>query len=212
MAMTPALAEATPVDVEPEAAPATDGATRRVRRRWALRASRQVAESVAVIWSVVTITFLVTRVFAPDPTALFLGVTGNGFATPAAAAAAKAQVQANLGLDTPILSQYVHFLNQVLHGDLGTSFVTGRPVTADLASRFPGHRRAGRLRPDRRRHLRRARRSAVGRAWGMVRPGGPLRHRRGVAMPQFWVGLMLLWLFSTKLHLAPGPLAGCRWA
>jgi ABC-type dipeptide/oligopeptide/nickel transport system permease component len=205
MALTPALADGIPVEIEPDGPAATDKPAGRRRGRWGLRAGRQGAESIGVIWAVVTITFLVTRVFAPDPTALFLGASGNGFATPGAAAAAKAQVQATLGLDTPILSQYGRFLGQVLHGDLGTSFVTGRAVTADLAARFPATAELA------------VYALIVGVTFGVllgvlsaVRGGWFDRVARlttvgAIAMPQFWIGLMLLWLFSTKLHLAPGP-------
>ena len=72
----------------------------RVVPRRALRVLKRLLASVAVILSVVTVTFLVTRVFAPDPTNLFLGPSGNGFASAAAEAAEKAKVKASLGLNT----------------------------------------------------------------------------------------------------------------
>ena len=171
------------------------------------RAVQQLLGSTAVIFCVVTFTFLVTRVFAPDPTALFLSPAGNGFVSPAAAAAEKAKVQASLGLGKPIPVEYYRFLDQLVHGNLGTSFETGRPVTADLLARLPATLElavyalvCG---------------VTVGIVAGViaaVRREGIIDHVvrfftiGGLSLPQFWVGLMLLWVFFTELHVAPGPI------
>lgn len=48
-----------------------------------------------------------------------------------------AQVRENMGLDKPIFVQYGLFLVDAVRGDLGDSIVTGRPVTTELAERFP---------------------------------------------------------------------------
>ena len=48
-----------------------------------------------------------------------------------------AQVRENMGLDKPIFVQYGLFLADAVRGDLGDSIVTGRPVTTELAERFP---------------------------------------------------------------------------
>lgn len=172
-----------------------------------LRAGRRLGGSLAVILSVVTVTFLVTRVFAPDPTDLFLGPSGNGFSSAAAAAASKAKVRASLGLNDSIPQQYLRFLDQLVHGNLGRSFESGRPVTHDLLSRLPATAElavyalilgvsAGVL---------------IG-VLSAVKQGGVFdRISRflnigALALPQFWIGLMLLWIFYTKLHAVPGPI------
>src|SRR4051794_8567922 len=173
----------------------------------ARRVLTPLAGSLAVVLGVLTVTFLVTRVFAADPTSLFLGAAGNGYASAAAQAEARAKVRADLGLDTSLPHQYAHFLNQMVHGDLGVSFQTGRAVTADLQSRLPATAELavyallfgvslgialGVLSAVRRDGLfdRVARFATVG----------------SLALPQFWIGLMLLWIFYTQLHLAPGPI------
>lgn len=171
-----------------------------------LRIARGLGGAFAVILAVLTVTFLVTRVFAPDPTNLFLGAAGNGFGSPEEAAAAREKVRVNLGLDGSLWHQYTAFLSQVAHGDLGTSFQTGRPVTSDLMDKLPATAELALYS------------LALGLFVGIV--GGvaaAVRHERAVdrggrflaigfmAMPQFWVGLMLLWLFYTQLHLLPGP-------
>jgi ABC-type dipeptide/oligopeptide/nickel transport system permease component len=186
------------------------GAPRRVDRAHAaalaLAAARRIAGAVSVIFSVVTVTFVVTRVFAPDPTSLYLGAAGNGFASPEAEAVARAKVQKSLGLDGSLLHQYGRYLSHVVRGDLGNSFTTGRSVTSDLISRFPATAELA------------VYSLILGLSVGII--GGVLaavRHERWfdrisrffaigfMAMPQFWIGLMLLWLFFTQLHMTPGP-------
>jgi peptide/nickel transport system permease protein len=48
-----------------------------------------------------------------------------------------AQTRRELGLDDPISVQYVHYVGHLLHGDLGTSYRTRRPVGTDLATFLP---------------------------------------------------------------------------
>ena len=173
----------------------------------ALSAARRVVGGLIVILCVITVTFLVTRVFAPDPTNLFLGGSGNGFASAAAEAAARVRVRASLGLDRPLVEQYVSFLGQVVRGDLGTSFQTGQSVRGDLFTRLPATAELA------------VYALLVGVTLGIavgvlaaVRPGGWFdRVARfltigAIAMPQFWIGLMLLWLFSVKWQVLPGPI------
>jgi peptide/nickel transport system permease protein len=206
------MALTTTLENAPPAPPGPDHDDLRPARRGSLPtgltgAARRVGGSAAVILSVVTVTFLVTRVFAPDPTNLFLGASGNGFSSAAAAAAAREQVRSKLGLSDPIPEQYVHFLNQLLHGDLGTSFETGRPVTHDLLSKLPATAELA------------VYSLLIGVTLGVlvgvltaVNQGGALDkvarflNIGALALPQFWIGLMLLWVFYTKLHLVPGPI------
>lgn len=199
----------TPTVADPLAS-ARAARSRAGRGAWAmlrpLRAVRRLIGAASVILGVLTVTFLVTRVFAPDPTSLFLGAAGNGFGSPEEAAAAREKVRVDLGLDGSLLHQYQRFLSQTLHGDLGTSFQTGRPVTTDLLDKLPATAELA------------VYSLALGLFVGIV--GGVMaavRHERlldragrfvaigFMAMPQFWVGLMLLWVGYTQLHLFPGP-------
>jgi peptide/nickel transport system permease protein len=173
----------------------------------AWRLLRRLVGALAAVLSVLTVTFLVTRIFAPDPTSLFLAAAGNGYTSAEAQAQARAQVRAELGLDTSLPHQYAHFLNQMLHGDLGVSFQTGRPVIDDMLDRLPATAElavyalllgviSG---------------IAVGVVCAVRQDGLFDRVARfltvgSLALPQFWIGLMLLWVFYTNLHLAPGPI------
>ena len=47
------------------------------------------------------------------------------------------QVRVQLGLDKPLWTQYVSYLNRLAHGDLGKSFRTGDPVSKEIFSRYP---------------------------------------------------------------------------
>jgi peptide/nickel transport system permease protein len=82
---------------------------------------------VVVMLLVMTATFLITRVAPGDPAAVMLG--------PNATAADIAILRTQLGLDKPLVIQYVSYLGDALHGDLGRSIFLDRPVTQALAER-----------------------------------------------------------------------------
>ena len=80
-----------------------------------------------VVFLVLTIAFVIVRLAPGDPAALMLGPD----ATPEDAA----ELRARLGLDRPILVQYLGFLGRAVQGDLGTSLYFDLPVTQVLAHR-----------------------------------------------------------------------------
>jgi peptide/nickel transport system permease protein len=82
---------------------------------------------LAVMFVVVTIVFIIVRVAPGDPAAVMLGPD----ATPQDIAA----LRARLGLDQPLVVQYVLFLGQLAQGDLGESIFLNRPVLTALAER-----------------------------------------------------------------------------
>jgi peptide/nickel transport system permease protein len=206
MSLTPTLGDAAPATSSLDLAPEP---RRRPRRSLglALFLLRRLGGALAVVLSVVTFTFLVTRVFTPDPTNLFLGASGNGFASAEAQAEAAEKVRASLGLDRSIPEQYVRFLGQLVRGDLGQSFDTGRPVTHDLLTRLPATAELA------------VYSLLVGITLGVVVGVLSAVYRGGLfdrvsrfltigalAVPQFWIGLMLLWIFYTELRVLPGPI------
>ena len=82
---------------------------------------------VVVVFLVLTIAFIIVRLAPGDPAALMLGPD----ATPADAAA----LRARLGLDQPIIIQYLAFIVHAAQGDLGQSIFFHRPVLEVLAGR-----------------------------------------------------------------------------
>jgi peptide/nickel transport system permease protein len=82
---------------------------------------------LAVMFTVVTIVFIIVRIAPGDPAAVMLG--------PDATAQDITQLRARLGLDQPLLVQYALFLGQLIRGDLGESIFLNRPVLSALADR-----------------------------------------------------------------------------
>src|SRR5918994_5618605 len=88
---------------------------------------QRVLGMLAVMFVVVTIVFVIVRVAPGDPAAVMLG--------PDATAADIATLREKLGLDRPLILQYLYFLGQLLRGDLGQSIFLNMPVLSALADR-----------------------------------------------------------------------------
>ena len=90
---------------------------------------RRLAAAVALVWLVLTLTFLLVRAAPGDPAALLV--------PPSATTADAARLRSELGLDAPLAVQYARWAGATLRGDLGESFALRRPVTAVLADALP---------------------------------------------------------------------------
>jgi len=89
--------------------------------------ARRLVFMVFVLWGVTLITFFLSRVAPGDPARLIAGPRAN--------AAALEHIRQIYGLDQPLVQQYVTYMGDLLHGDLGTSFVTRQPVRSRRSSR-----------------------------------------------------------------------------
>lgn len=90
---------------------------------------RRILWTIPTIFLVITGIFFVLRILPSDPASAILGEN----ATPQALKALREQ----LGLNDPILVQYLHFLEGIVKGDFGKSLTTGRPVAEQIISLLP---------------------------------------------------------------------------
>ena len=90
---------------------------------------RRLLSSIFVLIGVSIITFSVARVIPSNAAAMYIG--------PKARPEDIARVTVKLGLDKPLPVQYLVYMGELLHGDLGTSIGTKRPVLLELSTRLP---------------------------------------------------------------------------
>ncbi len=88
--------------------------------------STRLADLVLVLFGVSVIVFLMIRLIPGDAVAIMLGA--NTEVTPERIA----EMRGRIGLDKPIVEQYLAWAGGLLHGDLGTSLWTGRPVAGEI--------------------------------------------------------------------------------
>ncbi|WP_425052818.1 ABC transporter permease [Psychromarinibacter sp. S121] len=93
---------------------------------------KRFGSSVLLVFLIVTLVFLGLRLVPGDPATVLLS-QGGVAVTPEAAAGLRRQ----LGLDQPILTQYVQSITAMLQGDLGVSMQDGASVAEQIARRLP---------------------------------------------------------------------------
>jgi peptide/nickel transport system permease protein len=158
--------------------------------------TRRLFIGIAIVVGVVTLTFFLLRLAPGDPVEQLLGPT----ATPE-------QIEAQrqlLGFDRPLVVQYVTWLGRFAQGDWGNSVVSGRPVRAMLGEAWPATALLVTL------SLFAS--YLLGIAVGVIQAG---TRRRSLdtalsvttvtlfAMPGYWLGLMLVMVFTYWLGILP---------
>lgn len=157
---------------------------------------KRLAMAIPVIWGIVTIVFVLMRVFSANPAYLMLGQR--------ATADRVAEVTTYLGLDQPIWKQYIIYMKQLFQGDLGTSLFSNQPVMKELLERLPATIELALFSV--------LIASVVGIALGVIcavkqnsfidricQVGGLV----GISLPRFWLGLMLIIAFAVNLKILP---------
>lgn len=157
---------------------------------------RRLIGAIPVLFGLSIILFAFIHMLPGDPAATILGQ----HARPELVAA----MRARLGLDLPLWQQYLNYLTDLSHGNLGNSFVNNRPVLGDFLVRFPGTIELTL--------------AAMAYAVGLGIPLGRFaaRHAQtwsdgmvtvvslvGISIPIFVLGLTLQYIFSVLLHWLP---------
>jgi len=159
---------------------------------------RRLCLMIFVLFGVLVITFLVSHVIPADPVAAALGSQAPAYLIE--------KVRHEWGLDLPLHEQFINYMWNVLHGDLGKSIRTDKPVAEDLLRYFPATIELST--------------AAIILAIVLSIPLGIISAVRrnklsdhitrvfsifGISMPVFWLGLLLLAALYFKLGLMPSP-------
>lgn len=156
----------------------------------------RLALLVPTLLGVLVVTFLLLYVAPGDPVQAMVGERADPETL--------ARLRAQLRLDDPLHQQFGHYVKGVLSGDLGTSYITRRPILSDLLQRFPATLRlagAAML-------FAAVTGIAIG-IYGAWRPGGwadriaTFGAYLGVSFPVYWVGLILILIFAVNLRWLP---------
>jgi peptide/nickel transport system permease protein len=158
--------------------------------------TQRLAGAVLVVFGVISIVFLLIHLIPGDPVEIMLGE--------AASATDREALRVALGLDQPVMLQFTHYLQGLLQLDLGTSLQSRRPVTDLLWERLP----ATLLLASVTLAITLAMALPLG-VFAAVRRGsrwddGAMAFSMlGVSIPNFWLGPLLILVFSLWLGWFP---------
>ena len=157
---------------------------------------RRVLQALPVLWGAATLVFFLLHAVPGDPIDLMIGESAQP--------ANKAAIRASLNLDQPLLVQYGRFWKGIITGDLGNSILSHRPVSAMIGERFPATAALAGV--------------AFIAAILIAIPLGVISAAKqgswldqllllfstfGVSFPNFWLGPLLVLLFSVHLSFFP---------
>jgi ABC-type dipeptide/oligopeptide/nickel transport system permease component len=148
------------------------------------------------LWAVVTFVFFLIRIVPGGPAVAALG----SYATEESVR----QLEKQMGLDKPILVQYGIFLKDLCRGDLGKSLITNKPISQEIVRGLPytldlavGGMIIGILFGIPTGILTALKRNRlpdyIGRILSLV----------GISMPEFYLGILLMYLLAIKLPFFP---------
>jgi peptide/nickel transport system permease protein len=168
-------------------------------RRWARLVLRRLLLFVITLWLVLTLTWVLTRLVGGDPAYKLAG--------PLPTPAAVHGIEAKLGLDKPLFTQYLDYLKNLAEGNLGTDYFTEQPVSTEILDRAPATLQLvafGALL---------ALLFGVGlgvasalRRGKVVDHVGRLLSVAALSTPDFFLGLLLAFFLFYKLRIFPAPI------
>ncbi len=160
---------------------------------------RRLILMLVVMFGISIITFCISHLVPGDPLAANLGQTA--MSDPEIVAA----YEAKWGLDQPLHVQYINYMKNLFHGDMGTSIRTKQPVLSDLAQYIPATFEMATI----------ATIFSIlfGLLFGLL---SAARHNKlpdhilrvfslmGISIPAFWLSILLLYVFYLRLGVVPG--------
>ena len=157
---------------------------------------RRVLMAIPTLLIAVTLVFFAFQLIPGDVARMFAGEQ--------APEEVVQQMRVELGLDRPVLEQYFVYLGRLIRGDLGESFITGRPVVVEIADRFWNTVQLAVVAT--------VFATVCGLSMGIM----AAVHREGfwdylfsaislvgISMPIFWIALLLMTLFSVQWGILP---------
>ncbi len=157
---------------------------------------RRLLLTLPVLFFVSLIVFSLIALIPGDPARIMLGEEVSKTALEA--------LRKDLGLDRPLVIRYLIWLTHLLHGDLGRSVRDGRPVLDTLLLKLPVTVELAVV--------------SLVVAWAIAIPAGVVAAYKqrtpvdyaatavalaGVSIPNFWLGIMLIYLLAVNRHLLP---------
>ncbi len=149
-----------------------------------------------MLWIISSLVFILLRIAPGDPVDAILGTRANEFA--------RESLRIKLGLDKPLINQYLEYLNNLMHGNLGISLNTQEPVKVIISKSLPASIELaifailiasflgyligflGAIKPE-------SRIDFFGRIFGIST----------YALPPFWAAMLIQIIFSVMLGLLP---------
>lgn len=157
---------------------------------------QRLALALLVVWGVTLAVFLIVQLVPGDPARVVLGVQANDDNVNA--------MRERMGLNRPVVVQYLDWVGGIIRGDFGTSLITAQSVSEQIRNRFP---------------------ATISLAFGALFVGltiafplgiisalyprskidlaASVVSQIGVSIPDFWLGILLILLFSLQLQWLP---------
>jgi ABC-type dipeptide/oligopeptide/nickel transport system permease component len=167
--------------------------------------ARRLLLAIPTLVGVLVVVFALLYVAPGDPVLQMVGERADS--------ATVARLRRELHLDDPLPMQFVHYAAGVLHGDLGRSYITDRPIVQDIEERFPKTLELAAAAMTLA--------ALVGVTLGVLsaaRPNGWIDRGSlalaylGISFPVYWVGLILILVFAVILRwLPPSGYGGLRY-
>lgn len=160
---------------------------------------RSLLQSIVVVFLVSVVVFSIMRALPGDPVAALSGESVAGYDDQQVK-----ELKASLGLDRPLVIQYLDWAWGALRGDFGTSARNHLSVTDEMRTRFIASAQLGAVAM--------VIGVVVGIAFGILaalRPGSPadllvtLLATSGIAIPSFVLSMAMIWIFTVQLHWLP---------